>query len=208
MMGILARFSDACVAELAAHGVPRHIVAFIEQNRGKLKRAAQDQDDYLAGLIAKKTTFYNRTQVNQSSALPTMACLPQSISGYQEHQTSQRQTTIQGTIIHPHIQSSTAQPMNVSNVPLRGAQIGTFSGEAQNHGGVMSAPMDPDGVNSVTSSPFIHHSVGPMQMRKPTPEELIVAKRWVDEQKETVFSRGRSSRPQPFRFSDWIFLRP
>ena len=201
-MNILPRFSDVCVAELAARHVPQHIIAFVEHNRGQLKRAAQDQDGYLAGLIStKNTTSYNRTQVNQGSALPTMACLPQAISGYQEHQTLQRQTMVQGTIILPHVQSSsTGQPMSVSNVLLRGAQIGTSSGEAQNHGGVMSEPMNPDGMNSVTSSPFIHHSVAPMQMRKPTPEELIVAKRWVDEQKEMAFSRGRSSRLQPSAF--------
>jgi hypothetical protein len=198
-MSILPRFSDACVAELAAHRVPQHIIAFVEQNRGHLKRAAQGLGRCLAVLTSTENA-YHRTQVNQGSALPTMVYLPQFISGYQEHQTLQRQTMIQGTISLPHVQSSTAQPMNVSIVPLRGAQIGTSSGEAQNYGGVMSEPMNPHGVNSVTSGPFIHHSVGPMQMRKPTPEELIVAKRWVDEQKEIAFSRGLSSRLQHSTF--------
>ena len=200
-MEILPRFSDACVAELAAHRVPQHIIAFVEQNRGHLKRAAQDQDGYRAGLIAtKNTTFDNRTQVNQGSALPKMACLPQVIPGYQEHQPLQWQTMAQGTIVCPHVQASIAQPMNGSDVPLRGAQINTSSGKVQNQGGVMSEPMNPDVVNSVTSSPIIYHSSGPMQIRKPTLEEVMVAKRWVDEQKKIAFSRGLSSRLRPSAF--------
>ena len=197
-MSILPRFSDACVAELAANRVPEHIIAFVEQNRGHLKRAAQDQNGYRAGLITtRNTTFDNRTQVNQGSALPTMACPP---PRYQEYRSLQPQTMVQGTIVYPHFQPSIAQPMDVSNVLLRGAQIRTSSGEAQNQGGVMSKPMNPDGVNSVTSGPIIYHSAGPIQIRKPTPEEVIAAKRWVDEQKKIAFSRGRSSRLQPSAF--------
>jgi len=188
-MSILPRFSDACVAELAANRVPEHIIAFVEHNRGHLKRAAQDLNGYRAGLIAtRNTTFKNRTQVNQLSALPTMACPP---LGYQELRSLQSQTMVQWTMAYPHVQSSRAQP--ISDIPLKGAQIRTSSGEAQNQGGVMSKPMEPGGVDSATSSPIIYHSAGPIQIRKPTPEEVIVAKRWVDEQKKIAFSRGWSS---------------
>ena len=198
-MRILPRFSDACVAELAANRVPQHIIAFVEQNRGHLRRAAQDQNGYLAGLITtKNTTIDNRARVNQGSALPTMACPP---SGYQEHQALQRQTMVQGTTVFPHVRSSIERPMDVFNVQLRGAQISTSSGEAQNQGGVMYEPMNPEGMNSATSGPVIYHSAGPIQIRKPTPEQVIVAKRWVDEQKKIAFSRGRSSsRLQPSGF--------
>ena len=190
-MGILPRFSDACVAELAANRLPEHIIAFVEHNRGHLKRAAQDQNGYRASLIAiatRNTTFNNRTQVNRLSALPTMAYPP---LGYQELRSLQSQTMVQGTMAYPHVQSSRAQP--ISDIPLKGGQIRTSSGEAQNQGGVMSKPMDPGGVDSVTSSPIIYHSAGPIQIRKPTPEEVIAAKRWVDEQKKIAFSRGWSS---------------
>ena len=198
-MRILPRFSDACVAELAANRVPQHIIAFVEQNRGHLKRAAQDQIGYLAGLITtKNTTFDHRAQVNQGSALPTMARLP---SAYQEYQSLQRQPVVPGTTVFPHVQSSMARPMDISDIPLRGAQISTSSGEAQNQGGVMFEPINPEGMNSVTSGPVIYHSAGPIQIRKPTPEQVIVAKRWVDKQKKIAFSRGRSSSClQPFAF--------
>jgi hypothetical protein len=41
MMSILSRFWDASVAELEAHRVPQHVVAFVEQNREHLKWLAQ-----------------------------------------------------------------------------------------------------------------------------------------------------------------------
>ncbi|KAF8274792.1 hypothetical protein EI94DRAFT_1561254, partial [Lactarius quietus] len=45
-MGILPRFSHTSGADLEAHRVPPHIVAFVEQHRDHLRRAAQDQNNY------------------------------------------------------------------------------------------------------------------------------------------------------------------
>ena len=47
-MSILPRFSHASGANLEAHRVPQHIIAFIEQNREALQRAAQDQSRFRA----------------------------------------------------------------------------------------------------------------------------------------------------------------
>ena len=41
-MSILPRFSHTSGADLEAHRVPQHVIAFVEQNRKQLQRAAQD----------------------------------------------------------------------------------------------------------------------------------------------------------------------
>ena len=53
--------------------------------------------------------------------------------------------------------------------------------------------VNPAGMNSVQSCPIFTQSAGAMQIRRPTLEEVIAAKRWVDEQKRIAFSRGSYS---------------
>ncbi|KAH9029867.1 hypothetical protein EDB85DRAFT_1813918, partial [Lactarius pseudohatsudake] len=48
VMSILPRFSHTSGAELLGHRVPPHIVAFVEQHRDNLQRAAQDQNGFRA----------------------------------------------------------------------------------------------------------------------------------------------------------------
>ncbi|KAH9178374.1 hypothetical protein EDB89DRAFT_1170790 [Lactarius sanguifluus] len=48
VMSILPRFSHTSGAELEGHRVPPHIVAFLEQHRDNLQRAAQDQNVFRA----------------------------------------------------------------------------------------------------------------------------------------------------------------
>ena len=56
----------------------------------------------------------------------------------------------------------------------------------------MSAPMNPAGMNGIAPSFVPPQSVGSMQIRTLTQEELMKAKQWVDEQKKLVLSRGQS----------------
>ena len=79
-----------------------------------------------------------------------------------------------------------------------GAQMATSSGVVQNQGGVMSVQMNPTGVNSIGSGSVLPPSAGSMQIRKPTAEDVMAAKRWVDEQKKVAFSRGESCALQYF----------
>jgi hypothetical protein len=71
-----------------------------------------------------------------------------------------------------------------------GVQITAPSGGAQNQGGVMSIPMNVAVVNSMTSGSVLPQSASSMQIRRPSQEEVMAAKQWVDEQKKMAFSRG------------------
>jgi hypothetical protein len=51
-MSILPRFSHTSGADLEAHRVPQHVIAFVEQNRLNLQRALQDQNGFRAGLTS------------------------------------------------------------------------------------------------------------------------------------------------------------
>ncbi|KAI9454566.1 hypothetical protein BJY52DRAFT_1188853 [Lactarius psammicola] len=53
-INILPLFSHTCRAELEAHRVPSPIVAFVEQHRANLQRAAQDQNELLRGVTSTK----------------------------------------------------------------------------------------------------------------------------------------------------------
>jgi hypothetical protein len=152
----------------------------------------------------KQMPLDNRTQVDQGSTFQAMAQPPQLIPGHQQPQQSQRQALVQGqrkstllqsgqlfsTAVGPPILPSTAQSANESSISSMGAQINTSGGGAQNQGRAMIVPMNPASVNSVSSSSVIPQSAGPMQIWKPTVEEVMTAKRWVDEQKKVAFSRG------------------
>jgi hypothetical protein len=154
-MSILPRFAHASGSDLEAHHIPQHVIAFVEQNRENLHRAAQDLNGFRAGL----------TSTNP---------------GHQQLQQLERQALVQG-----QGKSNSLQPGQ-----LLGAQTSSSSGGAQNQGRVMFIPMNAAGVNGVISRSVLPQSADVMQIRKPTQEEVMAAKRWVDEQKKMAFSRG------------------
>jgi hypothetical protein len=53
--------------------------------------------------------------------------------------------------------------------------------------------MKPAAMNGVTSASILTQSASAMQIRRPTQEEVIAAKRYVDERKRITFSGGRFS---------------
>jgi hypothetical protein len=207
-MSILPRFSHTSGADLEAHHVPQHVIAFVEQNRDHLQRAAQDQNGFRAGLTSKNAPLDNRPQVNPASAVHTMARSQQFTPGHQLQQL-QRQGMVQapgkpnppqpGQLFGnagPLVPPSTGQSIGASSIPSMGAQIAgsNLSGGAQNQGGGMSAvSMNPAAMNGVTSGSILTQSAGTMQIRRPTQEEVIAAKRHVDEKKRIAFSGGRFS---------------
>ncbi|KAI9440238.1 hypothetical protein BJY52DRAFT_131749 [Lactarius psammicola] len=209
-MSILPRFSHTSGAELEAHHVPSHIVAFVEQHRDNLQRAAQDQNGFRAGLTSTKNPLDTRAQINQASAFQGVARPPpQLIPNHTPHQLS-RQALAQaqgkpnplqptqlinngvGLLARP----PTAQSMGASSMSSMGTQItgAGSNGGAQSQSGSMSAPMSAPltqgGVNGVASSSILTQSAGAVPIRRPTAEEVNSAKRWVDEQRRTAFNRS------------------
>jgi len=204
-MSILPRFSHTSGADLEAHRVPQHVIGFVEQNREQLQRAAQDQSGFRAGITSTKNAPLDH-RAQEVSGLQTMARPPQVIPGHQQLQ-MQRQVQVQGQgksnplqpgqFFNPPMRPPTAQSTNASNMSM-GAQMATSSGGAQNQGGVMSVPMNPAGVNGIASGSVLPQPAGSMQMRTPTQDDVMNAKRWVDEQKKVAFSRGQSGSLQFF----------
>ncbi|KAI9512951.1 hypothetical protein F5148DRAFT_560177 [Russula earlei] len=204
-MSILPRFSHTSGADLEAHRVPQNVIAFVEQNREHLQRAAQDQKGFRAGLTSTKNQPLDNTQVNQASAHQALARPPQLIPGNQGLQQLPRQASAQGpgksttlppgqpfnTAVGPLSRVSASQSMSASGMPSMGSQIAGSNpnGVAQGQGGAMSVPMNPAAMNSVASGSILPQPAGPMQIRRPTAEEVVAAKRWVDEQKRMAFNR-------------------
>ena len=200
-MSILPRFSHTSGADLEAHHVPPHVIAFVEQNREQLQRAAQDQNGFRAGLTSTKNTpLDNRSQVNHGSALLPMARPPQFMPGPSQPQIQQlqRQGPVQGpgkpspmqpaqlfNNVGSLVPPSTAQSISASSIPPIGTQVtgSNPSGGVQNQGGSMSVSMNAAAMNGVSSG-------NQSTIRRPNPEELLNAKRWVDEKKRMVFSSG------------------
>jgi hypothetical protein len=205
-MSILPRFSHTSGAELEAHHVPQHVTTFVEQNREHLQRAAQDQNGFRAGLTSTKNApLDNRTQVNHAPALQALARPQQFIPGHQQPQQLQRQGLVQGpgksiTLQSPQlfnnsgplVPPSTAQTMNASSMQSMGAQIpgSNSSSGVQNQGGTVPVSMNPAAMNSVTSSSILTQPASTMQVRRLNQEDLVVAKRWIDERKRMAFSSG------------------
>ena len=199
-MGILPRFSHTSGADLEAHHVPPHVIEFVEQHRDHLQRAAQDQNGFRAGLTSTKSgPLDNRTQVNHASSLQ-VARPPQFMPGQQQLQQLQRQGQVPGPVkpntLPPgqsfnNVGPSTAQSMGASSVPPMGAQItvSNSSGGVQNQGGSMSVSMNAAAMNNFTPGSI-------QSLRRPTQEELINAKRYVDEKKKVAFSSGEFSLPR------------
>ena len=128
--------------------------------------------------------FVEQNRVNLQRALQDQsgfrAGLTSTNPGHQQLQQLQRQALVQG-----QGKSNSLQPGQ-----LLGTQISSSSDGAQNQGRVMFIPMNAAGVNGVISRSVLPQSAGVMQIRRPTPEEVMAAKRWVDEQKKMAFSRG------------------
>jgi hypothetical protein len=188
-MSILPRFSHTSGAELEAHHVPPNVIAFVEQNREHLQRAAQDQNGFRAGLTSiKSEPLDSRTQVSHVSPLQAMALQ----YSYQQLQRLQRPRPVRGTG-----KPSTRQPARVfvtdrpflplSTVQSISPSMGVQSTGSNSSGGVqrgsISVSINPATMNGVTSG-------SRSTVRRPTPEELINAKRWVDEKKRVAFSCG------------------
>ncbi|KAH9958566.1 hypothetical protein BC827DRAFT_554469 [Russula dissimulans] len=93
-------FAIAPVAtlEIETHRVPQHVIAFVEQNREHLQRAARDQNGFRISLTSKNQPFDNRPQINQPSALQGLPRPPQLIPGSQGLQYLQRQVLAQGSV--------------------------------------------------------------------------------------------------------------
>ncbi len=75
-ISILPLFSHASRANLEAHRVPSPIVAFVEQHRDNLQRAAQDQNVFLRGVTSTKNpplTHPPQQQSVQPSKLPPLS---------------------------------------------------------------------------------------------------------------------------------------
>ena len=85
-MSILPRFSHTSGANLEAHRVPQHVIAFVERNRENLQRAAQYQSGFRADVTSTKNAPQDhQAQSNEVSGPQMMVRLPQDIPGYQEH---------------------------------------------------------------------------------------------------------------------------
>jgi hypothetical protein len=80
-MSILPRFAYASGAELEVHHVPQHVITFVEQNRGPLQRAVQDQNGFRAGLVSTGSVPLNPSRWDDSEP----ARLPEgAISHYED----------------------------------------------------------------------------------------------------------------------------
>jgi hypothetical protein len=70
MSVLLPWFSHTSGADLDVHRVPQHVIAFVEQNRDQLWRAAQDQSGFRAGITPmKNASLDHRAQINEVSDL-------------------------------------------------------------------------------------------------------------------------------------------
>jgi len=223
-MSILPRFSHTSGAELEAHRVPPHVVAFVEQHRDNLQRAAQDQNGFRTALTSTKNPpLDNRAQINQASAFQGMARAPQQLIPNPTQLQMSRQALAQAqpkpnTLQPTQLINSggllarppTAQSMGASSMSSMGTQITSAgsNGGLQSQSGSMSGPMSASlaqgGINGAAPSSILTHSPGAVPIRRPTTEELTSAKRWVEEQKRTAFNRSSYNYfPIQLRFSNW-----
>ena len=203
-MSILPRFSHTSGAELEAHRVPQHVITFVEQNREHLQRAAQDQNGFRAALTSTKNVpLDNRTQINHAPALQALGRPQQFIPGHQQPQPLQRQGLVQGPGKPNTLQSAqlfntgalvppstaTAQTMNASSMQPMGTQIpgSNSSSGVQNQGGPVPVSMSPAAMNGVTSGSILTQPASAIQVRR---EDLVTAKRWIEERKRIAFSSG------------------
>ena len=226
VMSILPRFSHTSGADLEAHRVPPHIVAFVEQRRDQLQRAAQDQNGFRTGLTSTKNLPPdNRTQINQAAAFQGRVASQLNPNNHSQlHLSRQAHTqapgkpnTLQPTQMNNTVglltRPPTAQSMGASSISSMGTQItgaGSNGGAPSISGsmsGPMSAPLTHVGMNSAPSS-ILTQSAGAVPIRRPTAEEVTSAKRWVEEQKRLAFNRSSFYYYYSFNFTFLIYLIP
>ena len=83
-MRIPPRFSHTSDANLEVHYVPRHAIAFVEQNKEQLQRATQDQIWFRAGITSTQTApLDHQAQIIEVSGLQLIARPMQGIPGHQ-----------------------------------------------------------------------------------------------------------------------------
>ncbi|KAH8981615.1 hypothetical protein EDB86DRAFT_2975264 [Lactarius hatsudake] len=200
MMSILPRFSHTSGAELEGRRVPPHVVAFVEQHRDNLQRAAQDQNGF--GLINPASAFHgmarpppqpipNHLQMSRQPPAQAQGGKPNTLQSTQLINNG-------GLLARP----STAQSMGASSMSSMGTQITGAgpNGGAQGQSGSMSAPLTQGGMNVTASSSILTQSAGAIPIRRPTTDEVASAKRWVEEQRRTAFNHsfdGVASSPVP-----------
>jgi hypothetical protein len=152
----------------------------------------------------------NHSQINQASASQGMARVPAQL--ILDHTLLRKApvraqggpSTLQPTrLINNGVgplsrQLSTAQSMRASSMPLLRTQVtGPGSnGGSQSRSGSMSAPtsasLTQGGVNSVASSSILTQFVRALPRRRPTTEEVVSAKKWVEDRKRIAFNRTYS----------------
>ena len=219
-MSILPRFSHISGADLEAHRIPSHIVAFVEQHRDNLQHAAQDQNGFQAGLTSTKNLLLdNRVQINQAPAFQGMTRgPPQLIPDHTQLQLSRQalaqaqgkpnplqSTQLINNCVGSLARPSTAQSTGASSISSMGTQItgAGSNGGAQSQSGSISAPLTQGGMNGVASSSTLTQSAGGVPIRRPTAEEVTSAKRWVKEQRRTAFNRSSyNNTPIQFHLSN------
>ena len=204
VLTILPRFSQTSGADLEAHRVPPHIIAFVEQHRDQLQRAAQDQSGFRTGLTSTRNLPPdNRAQINQAAAFQGRGppqLIPNNhtqlhLSRQVHTQAPGKPNTLQPTQMNNGVgllaRPPTAQSMGASSMSSMGTQItGAGSiGRAQSLSGTMSAPLTHVGVNGAPSS-ILTQSAGAVPIRRPTAEEVTAAKRWVEDQKRLAFNHS------------------
>ena len=163
MMCILSRFSHTSGAELEAHHVPPHVIAFLEQHRVHFQRS-----DFKS---IRSEPLDNHTQVNHASPI-----IHQMSFGGLQHsnlqlQQSQQQGSVQG-LGKPSALPPAQLLYSGPPVPPPTSPVST----------------KPAAMNGVPSGLILTQSTG--AVRRPTQEDLINAKRRVDEMKREAFSCG------------------
>jgi hypothetical protein len=173
MMCIIPRFSHTSGAELEAHHVPPHVIAFVEQHRVHLQRAILDNGFRSDFKPVRSEPLDNHTQVNHASPIIHQM----SFGGLQysnlQLQQLQRQGPVQG-LGKPSALPPAQLFYSGPPVPPPTSPVST----------------KPAAMNGVPSGLILTQSTGAVPLRRPTQEDLINAKRRVDEMKREAFSCG------------------
>ena len=167
-MGILPRFSHTSGAELEAHHVPQHVIAFVEQHRVHLQRAILDNGPRSDFKPVRSETLDNHTHMSP-------IIYQMSFGGRQYSNPQLQQLQRQGPV--QELGKPSALPP---------AQL-FYSGPP------VSPPTSPvstktAAMNGVPSGLTLTQSTG--AVRHPTQEDLINARRRVDDMKRVAFSCG------------------
>lgn len=103
----LHRFWDASGAELEAHRVPQHVIAFVEHNREHLKSLAQDPRLRPGFTPTENPQLVRQNQLYQASGLQTM--VHSSLQSLQNHHHQQQQWRADGELMHGGVMNVSPQ---------------------------------------------------------------------------------------------------